>query len=233
MAFRVMLLGAPGVGKGTYAKLLSKELGLAILTVGDLVRGEINKKTTLGQEMAAFSNSGRLVPDDIILSLVKTQLTRHSEHQGIIFDGFPRNLNQAQALSQIYPLTKVVNLRMKDEYLIRKILGRRICTAPGCGKNFNVEHVKSAEDQVDMPPLLPAHGTKDVCDCGEQLSRRKDDTREVVLSRLKVFQRETFPLVEYYKQKGVLSTIEIKKGLADFPKILQLAKGQDQGQGKL
>ena len=123
----------------------------------------------------------------------------------------------------------VLNLKMRDEYLLQKALGRRVCNYSECKKGFNVEYVRNEVDGVDMPPLLPDHGDRSICECGRPLSTREDDKEDIIKSRLSIYKKETFPLVEYYRKQGILKTLEIKRGLKDFPKILALVSNSDSG----
>lgn len=137
-------------------------------------------------------------------------------------DGFPRNVAQAEKLQEISPPTKVVNLEMREIDLVTKLLGRRICTKKGCGNSYNVAHAFDPNIGVDMPPLLPKSGDHHLCDCGAKLGKRDDDVEDVIRNRLEVYKQETFPLVEHFKTLNLLHIFEIKKGLADFPKLLQI-----------
>mmetsp|Transcript_45146 Transcript_45146/g.72208 ORF Transcript_45146/g.72208 Transcript_45146/m.72208 type:complete len:133 (-) Transcript_45146:1852-2250(-) len=126
-------------------------------------------------------------------------------------------------LEEIIPLDRVVNLKLKQEtFLVQKLLGRRLCSSPACGKSFNVADVIVESEGVDMPALLPSHGDPTKCECGECLTRRSDDNEDVIKERLRVYNEETSPLIEYYKAKGILEDFTILKGLKDYPDILKL-----------
>eukprot|EP00511_Aplanochytrium_stocchinoi_P006147 CAMPEP_0204831498 /NCGR_PEP_ID=MMETSP1346-20131115/10817_1 /ASSEMBLY_ACC=CAM_ASM_000771 /TAXON_ID=215587 /ORGANISM="Aplanochytrium stocchinoi, Strain GSBS06" /LENGTH=235 /DNA_ID=CAMNT_0051962587 /DNA_START=149 /DNA_END=856 /DNA_ORIENTATION=+ len=224
---KLILLGAPGVGKGTYSKIISKTLKLPIIAVGDLVRNEICSETPVGKQMKEYSNTGKLVPDKLIFDLVKSGLNGVEETQsGYIMDGYPRTIVQAQQLEGVSPPNKVISLTMRRVDLVTKLLGRRICTRSGCGKSYNVAHALDVDYGVDMPPLPPKNGDPSKCDCGAELGRRDDDTEDIINNRLLVYENETFPLVDYYKSQNLLQTFEIKKGLNDLPQILELIVGK-------
>eukprot|EP00924_Labyrinthula_sp_SR-Ha-C_P000103 maker-scaffold_39-snap-gene-1.3-mRNA-1 protein AED:0.26 eAED:0.26 QI:136/1/1/1/1/1/3/87/234 len=219
---KLILLGAPGAGKGTYSNLLASNYNLCVLSVGDVIRAEIKKETDIGKQFKQYNNSGKLVPDKLVINLVQKELeTLPKNFSGIIFDGFPRTIPQAKALENFLKLDHVLNLNMESEYLIDKILGRRICSNPTCKKSFNVTHVRNKERGVDMPPLLPKNGSKSQCDCGSVLVKRADDVLDVVQNRLRVYEKQTMPLLDFYESKGLLKTVNIKKGLGDFPKIVE------------
>lgn len=213
---RLLLLGPPGVGKGTYGKLLAKELQLKVFSLGDMIRDEISTKSVLGNEMAKFSNSGSLIPDEIIINFVKIKLETFST--SVILDGFPRNLVQASEIQ----VDHVLNLKMRKEYLIQKLLGRRICSNKVCSKDFNIANVLDVSNNVFMPPLLPSSGNFTVCDCGSKLISRKDDSEIIIKNRLNIYDQETSPLIDFYGNLNKIKSFEIKKGLKDFNKILKI-----------
>jgi adenylate kinase len=213
-----MFLGAPGVGKGTYAGKIAPKYGIPTISTGDLIRAEVKKpNSTIGKELASYTSKGLLVPDATVVKMVQQRLQEKDCEKGYLLDGFPRNLTQAEILHKIEPLRLVVNITLKQEYLERKILGRRVC--PCCNKNFNVAHISDGEYQ--MPPLLPKHGNPEKCDCDRQctLEKRADDTPETVRQRLIVYEKETAPLIGYYSKLGSLLNFDVKKGLDDLPKL--------------
>lgn len=244
---RVVLLGAPGVGKGTYARMIADVVngtangfgvdgnatkrsnpGLPqapLLSIGEMVRTEVDLKTSFGKLVKEYSDGGKLVPDELIVSLVKKrfQEQRLGSH-GYVLDGFPRTVAQAKAFQDFGKPQVVLHLTMKQDYIIAKLLGRRVCAM--CGKSYNVTYVRDETRGVDMPPLLPIHGDDTRCDCGGTLQKRKDDAEHVIRDRLTVYENETFPLVEHYKSSRnefgypLLRTLELKRGLDSFPEIL-------------
>lgn len=186
-------------------------------TVGDLVRAEIKSGSDLGKEIKTINDAGKLVGDDIIISMLKKRLEKPDTKNGFLLDGFPRRISQADALQQIAPLNAVLNITLREDILINKITSRRVCKS--CGTNYNLADIQEGEYQ--MPPLLPK---KDgVCDKdGGELVQRSDDTVEIVKDRLKAYDEETHPLVKYYTDKGILLEWGVKKGVQDTDSILQL-----------
>ncbi|DAZ99782.1 TPA: hypothetical protein N0F65_001291 [Lagenidium giganteum] len=215
---RLMFLGAPGAGKGTYASRIAPMLNIPTISTGDLVRHEIKTGTALGAQIKAFNDRGALVPDQIILDMVEKRLARDDARGGFLLDGFPRNVPQAEAFDKVVKLDLVINIDLPEWILMDKISGRRVCTT--CGSGYNVAFINQGE--YHMPPLLPkADG---VCDsCGNAtLVQRQDDTEDVVRQRLQVYTEETAPLVDYYTKKGVLRTFDVKRGLADLDRLVDL-----------
>lgn len=187
---RLILLGAPGAGKGTQGALLAKSHGLARVSTGDILRDAVRRGTPLGQEARRFMDAGELVPDDVILGLVREVLA--DADAGFVLDGFPRTLEQARELDRLLDdlgiaLDAVIVLDVPDDDLIKRISGRRSC--PGCDAVYNV-HFDPPED----PGL---------CDrCGSALVERADDDEATVARRLEVYRRQTEPLIEYYRDAG-------------------------------
>ena len=191
MNYRFVFLGAPGSGKGTWSGIVSQRLDLSHLSTGDLLRQEVAEGSELGQKAKAFMEAGELVPDEMILALVDKKL---GEVEGVILDGYPRNLAQAQSLDEILEkneigLTKVVYLDVPEDELVRRITSRIVC--PNCGATYNLQ---------TMPPKVEG-----ICDrCGSKLVQRKDDTEEVFRTRLEAYKKQTAPLLEYYEEAGLL-----------------------------
>ncbi|KAG7391223.1 hypothetical protein PHYPSEUDO_005584 [Phytophthora pseudosyringae] len=215
---KIMFLGAPGAGKGTYASRIAPMLRIPTISTGDLVRHEIKTRSPLGERIQEFNNSGALVPDQIILDMMETRLAQDDAQRGFILDGFPRNVPQADAFQQVAALDLVVNIDLPQWILTDKISGRRVCTK--CGSGYNVAFINQGE--YHMPPLLPK--VEGVCDsCGSaSLVQRPDDSPETVKQRLEVYNRETAPLIDFYTKLGNLKTFEVKKGLADLDKLVDL-----------
>jgi adenylate kinase len=186
----VILLGYPGSGKGTQAKVLSQKFGLFHVSTGDIFREELAKKTPLGQEVASYMSSGRLVPDKLVLDVLKARLA--TETRGLLFDGFPRTVEQAESLdawfeSRSMPLDAVVFINVPEAEVAKRLGDRRTCS--GCGKIYNLG---------SQPPAKA-----DVCDvCGKPLITREDDKPEVILRRLQVYRDQTEPLLAYYRAAG-------------------------------
>ncbi|EQC28687.1 hypothetical protein SDRG_13562 [Saprolegnia diclina VS20] len=212
---RMMFLGPPGVGKGTYATRIAPKLSIPTISTGDLVRAEIKRDSALGKQIKDYSSQGKLVPDEIILTMVRQRLQEKDAQKGYILDGFPRNVSQAIEFDKIATLDSVVNFELPEWVLIEKLSGRRVCDS--CGTGYNVADINSGE--YVMPPLLPkAECTCDKCG-SNKIVQRADDTLDVVKHRLQVYTDETEPLIQYYTDKGILKSFHVKKGLADLPRI--------------
>lgn len=190
----LVLIGPPGSGKGTQAKRLAEHLGFVHLSTGDILREAVKEGTPLGLEAKKYMEEGKLVPDELVIGIVRERLKSPDCERGVIFDGFPRTLSQAEALDRILGelgrgLGRVVEIEVSDEEVIRRLTGRRTCR--NCGTMYHV---------VFDPPK--AEG---VCDkCGGPLYQREDDKEEVIRERLKVYRKDTEPLVTYYEDKGIL-----------------------------
>jgi adenylate kinase len=211
---RIILLGAPGSGKGTQAQRLSASRGVPQVSTGDLLRGAVKAGTELGLRAKAAMEAGELVSDDIVLGMIRERLAESDAAPGFILDGFPRNIAQAEALDGVLdeidaPLDAVVLLDVDFDVLLKRITGRRTCGQ--CGKVFNVYF---------LPPA--AEG---VCDaCGGELVQRADDNEETVSNRLKVYEAQTAPLVAFYEDRGKLKVVpatgEIDDVLAQLEETL-------------
>ena len=216
----VIFLGAPGVGKGTYANKIGPLFGLTVISTGDLVRNEIKLNTPLGKKIKELSEAGKLVDDEIILNMAKQRVSQPDCKKGFIFDGFPRTIVQADKLQEFAKIDVVLNLSLPQDMLVEKAISRRVCK--GCGQGYNLANIKKGE--YDMPPLLPKVEGK--CDkCNNVLIQRADDTVEIITNRLEVYNKSTAPLIDYYTKKGLLINFDIKKGLGDLPLVVQLFKG--------
>lgn len=221
----LILFGAPGVGKGTYAGLLAKDLQLNKISTGDEIRKIIKGNQVGGmdpklvEEVKSIVNAGKLVSDDIVLNILKEKLKEPASAKGVILDGFPRTLSQLSKYDTMFPVDLVVNVELRDDILLEKLLGRRTCI--GCGNSYNVCHIDNGEYQ--MEPLLPKK--PDTCDkCGGKLVIRDDDTEKVISARMKEYDAKTKPLLDEYKKKGSLINFEVKKGVKDYPSLLSQIK---------
>lgn len=212
---RIVLLGAPGVGKGTYAKYIGPAYKIPSISTGDLVRAEIKSGSTLGNQIREATNSGKLLDDSIVFSLLTKRLASADCQSGYLLDGFPRRVSQAKQLSEVSPIDLVINLGLRQDVLVYKLSARRVCA--GCGANYNIADIN--EGEYVMPPLLPKQ--PDICDkCSGALVQRSDDTEQVVRDRLNIYDNETLPLVDYYSKQGKLIKFEVKKGIEDVPRLL-------------
>ena len=216
-----VFLGAPGVGKGTYATRISKLMQIPHISAGDLVRDEIKRGTALGAEMEAITSKGQLLPDAMILDILKNRVQKGVENgeRGFLLDGFPRTVHQAEQLRTFAEVTQVMNLGLREEILIEKCCARRICKE--CGKNFNIADINYPGDPpIVMPPLNPPAG------CEGKMEQRKDDTEEVVRARLQVYKDNSIPVEDYYRREGILTDFEIKSGIPEtMPRLLEVILG--------
>ena len=190
----VILLGAPGAGKGTQAEIISAKLGIPTISTGNILREAVKNETEIGLQAKAYMEAGKLVPDEVIVGIVRERVAQADCANGYILDGMPRTIPQAQALQdQNVVIDNVVSLEIADEVIENRMTGRRVCSA--CGASYHV---------VANPPRQEG-----VCDsCGGALQIRKDDAPETVRNRLKVFHEETEPLKNFYEKLGVLTEVK-------------------------
>ena len=191
---KIIFLGAPGAGKGTQAEIVSDRLGIPTISTGAIIRGAIKDGTEMGLKAKKFIERGALVPDEVVIGIVKERLAKSDCAGGYILDGFPRTVPQAEALDKMgVTLDKVVSLEVSDETIVERMSGRRVCS--GCGKTYHVLYNPSSKGEKC-----------EVCDAA--LNIRADDAPEVVCSRLEVYHSTTEPLKEYYLKKGNLVLVE-------------------------
>ena len=189
----IILLGPPGAGKGTIASGLKEHLNLPHISTGDLFRFHMNNNTDLGRHVKEIIDSGALVPDEITIEMLKLRLDENDTGKGIILDGFPRTIGQAEALNGLLTVQIVINLQLSNNEVIKRLSGRRLCK--DCGKGYHI---------LFMPPR-----TEWVCDtCGGRLYIRDDDKEDAILNRLEVYKKQTEPLIEYYTGKGLIKHID-------------------------
>ena len=190
---KLILLGAPGAGKGTQAEILCKKLGIPTISTGNILRAAIKEGTPTGLKAKSYIDAGKLVPDEVIIGIVHERLAQDDCKSGYILDGVPRTIAQAEALEKAgIGFDAVVSIEISEEEILRRMSGRRVCEA--CGSSYNV---------VSIPPR-----GEGICDnCGGKLIQRKDDTPETVRERLKVYHTETEPLVDFYAARGLLRPV--------------------------
>ncbi len=207
---KLVILGAPGAGKGTQAGLLADRLGIPTISTGNLLRAAMQQGTELGKQVKEAMDAGKLVSDELIIQLVKERLGQEDCKNGYLLDGFPRTLAQAKALSGFAKIDGALSIEVSDSEIEHRMEGRRICSK--CQATYHVE---------DNPPKVEG-----VCDkCGGQLVIRKDDTHDVVENRLHIYHEETEPVKEYYRQEGLLLAVRGQKKLADTTQLVFDALG--------
>ena len=205
---KLLFLGPPGAGKGTQAQIAAKELKISHISTGDMLRKEIKEQTDLGKAAKDYINRGQLVPDSVIIDMVKKRLEEPDCKNGFILDGFPRTLDQAIALDAVVKLDHCINFIIDDSIIFHRICGRRVCEK--CG---NVSHI----DRL---------GDKTVCEvCGGDYITRPDDNVETIKNRLEVYEKQTQPLISFYKEKGILKDIDSGADSAIvFKQMLEILK---------
>lgn len=191
---KLILLGAPGAGKGTQAEIISERLSVPTISTGNIIRAALKAQTEMGIKAKEFIDKGLLVPDDVVIGIVRDRLKEDDCKNGFILDGFPRTVPQAQALDDMgIEIDKVIDIQVPDEKIVQRLSGRRVCS--GCGASYHLLYKKPEKDGV--------------CNsCGAQLVQRTDDREETVLERLKVYHEQTEPLVDYYRKKNKLVVVE-------------------------
>ena len=205
---KIIMLGAPGAGKGTQAKQIAEKYSIPHISTGDIFRANIKNGTELGKAAKKYMDQGMLVPDELTVKLLLDRVAKDDCSNGYVLDGFPRTIPQAEVLDEA--LTKLgdaidyaINVDVPDENIVKRMSGRRACLS--CGATYHVEHI---------PPKKEG-----VCDiCGQELVLRDDDKPETVLNRLKVYHNQTQPLIDYYTKQGVLKTVD---GTAALDKVFQ------------
>ncbi len=192
---KLIFLGPPGAGKGTLAALVSEVYRIPHISTGEIFRAAIREKTPLGLKVQSIIDSGQLVSDDITIALVKERLEKDDANEGFILDGFPRTIAQAEALAEIINIDSAVNFDIADDEVVSRLSGRRVCK--DCGKNYNIAYIKPKKEGV--------------CDkCGGELFTREDDKIDAITKRLEVYRAQTAPLIEYYRNKGLLKDIDAR-----------------------
>lgn len=214
---RLILLGAPGAGKGTQAVILAERLTIPHISTGDIFRSNIKKGTELGKKAKEYIDSGALVPDEVTIGIVKDRLQQSDCSKGFILDGFPRTIPQAVSLDEVLhdmdvSIDRVIDIHVPDEAIIRRLSGRRVCTA--CGATY---HLRNRPTRVEG-----------ICDnCGAAVVQREDDKEETIVKRLKTYHDQTEPLIEYYREKGKLLVVDGTKEIHDTTEELLGILGVD------
>ena len=200
----LILMGAPGAGKGTQSEKISEKWGIPAISTGDILRAAIKEGTELGKTAKSYIDEGKLVPDEIVIGIIKDYLTSDACKNGFILDGFPRSIPQAEALDQMgVRIDAVLSIEVPDEKIVKRMSGRRVCA---CGASYHTEYKPSK--------------TEGICDkCGAQTYIRKDDAPETVQNRLATYHTQTEPLKEYYAKKGLLITVEGQEEVADTTRL--------------
>lgn len=197
----LILLGAPGAGKGTQAEKICEKFNIPAVSTGNIIREALKNGTDMGLKAKSYIDAGKLVPDDVVIGIIKERLAESDCANGFILDGFPRTIPQAEALDNMgIVIDKVVDIEVPDEKIAARLGGRRVCLK--CGATYHLEYKKPAKDGI--------------CDaCGDELVQRKDDSPETVLDRLNVYHEQTEPLKDYYAKTGKLVIVEGQEEVAD------------------
>ncbi|HTY46993.1 MAG TPA: adenylate kinase [Methanomassiliicoccales archaeon] len=198
MDLKIVLMGPPGSGKGTQTERLCVELKLTKISTGDLLRESVRLGTPLGTKAKSFMDAGKLVPNELVIDLIKEKIK--NVKGGVILDGFPRNLEQAEMLDKITKVDMAIDLQVDEERLVKRLTLRRTCR--NCASVYHLEF---------NPPKVDGKCDK----CGGELYQRSDDTEKTVRERLRVYKESTFPLIEYYKKKGILKAVDGEGDIAE------------------
>ncbi|MCI7084842.1 adenylate kinase [bacterium] len=207
----IILLGAPGAGKGTQAAVLSEHYNIPTISTGNIIREALRTGTEMGKKAKSYMDAGQLVPDEVVIGIVKDRLAEDDCKNGFILDGFPRTIPQAEALDKMgVNIEYVIDIEVSDERIINRLSGRRVCEK--CGRPYHLVNLKPKKEGI--------------CDaCGGTLVQRKDDHIDTIKNRLEVYHKETEPLVDYYKNQGKLQVVHgsdsVEDTMADMMKIFE------------
>ena len=198
---KLILLGAPGAGKGTQAEVICEALKIPAISTGNIIRDALAKGTEMGLKAKSYIDAGQLVPDEVVIGIIKDRLAKDDCANGFILDGFPRTIPQAEALDAMgIEIDRVVDIEVSDEKIAARMSGRRVCKA--CGASYHLEYKAPKQEGV--------------CDaCGAELIQRKDDHPDTVLERLAIYHEQTEPLKDFYSKKGILRVVEGQEEVAD------------------
>ena len=196
----LILLGAPGAGKGTQAEVICDKLGVPTISTGNIIREALSKGTEMGIKAKSFIDAGQRVPDEVVIGIIKERLAKDDCKNGFILDGFPRTIPQAEALDAMgVVIDKVIDIEVPDDKIVQRLSGRRVCA--DCGASYHLEYKKPEKEGI--------------CNvCGGKLVQRKDDHPDTVLDRLKVYHEQTEPLKDYYSKAGLLKVVEGQEEVA-------------------
>lgn len=201
----LILLGAPGAGKGTQAEIICEHLNIPAVSTGNIIREALKSGTEMGLRAKSFVDAGKLVPDEVVIGIIQERLAKDDCKNGFILDGFPRTIPQAEALDSMgVVIDKVIDIEVPDEKIVQRMSGRRVCE--NCGASYHLLYKKPEQEGVCGK-------------CGGTLVQRKDDHPDTVLARLKVYHEETEPLKDYYQKQGKLFTVEGQEEVADTTKL--------------
>ena len=205
----LILLGAPGAGKGTQAEVISEHLHIPTISTGNIIREALKSGSELGEKARSYMDKGALVPDEIVIGIIKERLAEEDCQNGFILDGFPRTIPQAEALDRMgVVIDRVIDIEVADDVIAQRVSGRRVCLA--CGATYHIDYKKPSVDGV--------------CDkCGDTLVQRKDDHPNTVKDRLRVYHEQTEPLKSYYAQSGKLKIVEGQEEVKDTSALVLAA----------
>lgn len=205
----IIFLGAPGAGKGTQAERVSAKYAIPSVSTGNIIREALRNGTPTGLQAKAYIDAGKLVPDEVVIGIIKERLAKDDCVGGFILDGFPRTIPQAEALDKMgIVIDKVIDIEVPDEKIVKRMSGRRVCKK--CGASYHTEYLRPAREGV--------------CDnCGSELTIRADDAPETVLERLRVYHAETEPLKDYYQKTGKLVIVEGQEEVEDTVALVMKA----------
>lgn len=202
----IILLGAPGAGKGTQAEVISNHLSIPTISTGNIIREALRSGTEMGLKAKSYMDAGELVPDEVVIGIIKDRLADDDCKNGFILDGFPRTIPQAEALDSMgVNIDKVIDIEVPDENIVKRMSGRRVCA--DCGASYHLDYKKPKKDGV--------------CDsCSGALVQRKDDHPDTVLARLNVYHTETEPLKDYYSKQGKLAVVQGQEEIKDTTALI-------------
>mgnify|MGYP000374447996 FL=1 len=213
---RIILLGAPGAGKGTIAKMLVEQYGIVQISTGDILRQAVKEGTQVGKKAAEYMNTGKLVPDEVIMDIIKERIAQPDCAKGLIFDGFPRTIPQAEALEKLLTannmtIDAIINLEVPEDVVLKRLTSRRTCSNPDCQAIYNI---------YTMPPKKEG-----ICDkCGSKLVQRDDETEEAIKVRLATYYEKTQPLIDYYKSNEAYFAVSSLIAQETFDEIVKRLK---------